>query len=89
MSGTSNQSKEQDNVSPGNKKRPVLPTLLFGAISILTYLLLFMNEEWVMNNFTKGNWYAVYPIFTAFFFSFVHGAFASYFISTLGLEEKK
>ena len=79
----------QNNVSPGNKKKPVLLTLIFGAISISAYLLLFMNEEWVMNNFTKGNWYAVYPIVTAFFFSFVHGVFASYFISTLGLEEKK
>ena len=79
----------QNNVSPGNKKRPVLPLLIFGVISILAYLLLFMNEEWVMNNFTKGNWHAVYPIVTAFFFSFVHGVFASYFISTLGLEEKK
>ena len=78
----------QNNVSPGNKKRPVLPLLIFGVISILAYLLLFMNEEWVMNNFTKGNWYAVYPIATAFFFAFVHGAFVSHFISTLGLEEK-
>jgi len=79
----------QNEVSPGNKKRPVLLAVFFGAISILAYLLLFMNEEWVMNNFTKGNWYAAYPIVTAFFFSFVHGVFASYFISTLGLEEKK
>ena len=79
----------QNNVSLGNKKRPVLLTLIFGAISISGYLLLFMYEEWVMNNFTKGNWYAVYPVATAFFFSFVHGVFASYFISTLGLEEKK
>jgi len=79
----------QNNVISDNKKRPVLLTLIFGAISILSYLLIFMNEEWVMNNFTKGNWYAAYPIVTAFFFSFVHGVFASYFISTLGLEEKK
>ena len=88
MSETNNKSKLGNNVNPGNKKRPVLSTLIFGSISILAYLLLFMNEEWVINNFTKGNWYAVYPISTAFFFSFVHGAFASYFISTLGLQEK-
>jgi len=79
----------QNNVSPSKKKRPVLQTLIFGAISISAYLLLFMNEEWVMSNFTKGSWYTVYPIVTAFSFSFVHGVFASYFISTLGLEEKK
>jgi len=79
----------QNNVSSGNKKRPVLLTLIFGAISISAYLLLFMNEEWVMNNFSKGNWYAVYPIVTAFLFSLVHGVFASYFINALGLEEKK
>ena len=89
MSETNNKSKLEKNVSPDNKKRPVFSTLIFGAISISAYLLLFMNEEWVINNFTKGDWYAVYPISTAFFFSFVHGAFASYFISTLGLEEKK
>ena len=79
----------QNNVSSGNKKRPVLLTLIFGAISFSAYLLLFMNEEWVMNNFTKGGWYAVYPIVIAFFFSFVHGVFASNLISTLGLEEKQ
>ena len=89
MSETNNKSNLEKNVSPSNKKRPVLSTLIFGTISILAYLLIFMNEEWVTNNFTKGNWYTVYPIATAFFFSFVHGAFASYFISTLGLQEKK
>ena len=88
MSETNNKSKLGNNVNQGNKKRPVLLTLIFGSISILSYLLLFMNEEWVINNFTKGSWYTVYPIFTAFFFSFAHGAFANYFIKTLGLHEK-
>ncbi|MBC8259026.1 MAG: hypothetical protein H8E38_08415 [SAR324 cluster bacterium] len=69
--------------------RSVWLMLLFGAISLSAYLLLFMNEELVTDIYTKGNWYAIYPIVTALFFSFIHGAFASHLISSLGLEEKK
>jgi hypothetical protein len=71
------------------QKKPYLQMLIFGIISISSYVLLFSNEEWVTDTFTKGGYYAVFPIITAFWFSFMHGAFGSNLLSVLGLEAKK
>lgn len=70
------------------KKKPYLRTLLFGVVSIASYIVLFMNQEWVMEQYTRGGYYAVYPIVTAFWFSIIHGAFGSNLLSALGLEAK-
>jgi hypothetical protein len=43
----------------------------------------------VTGAFTKGGWYAAFPILAALCFSFIHGAFASNFLSVLGIEAKK
>jgi hypothetical protein len=48
-----------------------------------------MNRERVMEHFTRGGIYAALPILAAFFFSFLHGAFASNVLSVLGLEAAK
>ena len=82
------QSLEASNPGP-IKKRPVMQTVVFGSISICAYLLLFKNESLVTNTFTMGGWHAVFPVGAAFFFSFIHGAFASNLLSVLGLEAKK
>lgn len=71
------------------KKRPVGKTLFFGAVSGTAYWLLFSNAGLVTNTYTLGGWHAVFPVGTAFFFSFIHGAFASNLLSFLGLEPKK
>jgi len=71
------------------KKKPYLQMFVFGAISLTSYILLFSNEAWVTDNYTKGGYYAVYPIVTAFWFSFMHGTFGSSLLSVLGLEAKK
>lgn len=71
------------------KKRPVGKTLLFGAMSGGMYWLLFSKVNLVTNTYTLGGWHAVFPVGTAFAFSFIHGAFASNLLSTLGLEPKK
>ncbi|MCG8341826.1 MAG: hypothetical protein MI684_03210 [Chlorobiales bacterium] len=70
------------------KKKPYLQTILFGALSLASYIVLFTHEEWVTDNFTRGGYYVVYPIVTAFWFSFIHGAFGSNLLSALGLEAK-
>lgn len=70
------------------KKKPYLQTILFGALSLASYILLFVNEEWVTETYTMGGYYVVYPIVTAFWFSLIHGAFGSNLLSTLGLEAK-
>jgi uncharacterized integral membrane protein len=71
------------------KKKPVGKMVLFGAMSVCAYLFLFSNETLVTQTFTLGGWHAAFPVLTAFFFSFVHGAFASNLLSVIGLEAKK
>lgn len=71
------------------KSKPYLKTAFFGAISISAYILLFKNEQLVTDIFTMGGWRWVYPVGAAFFFSFIHGAFASNLLGSLGLEAKK
>ena len=70
------------------KRKPYLQTILFGVLSLASYIVLFTHEEWVTDNFTRGGYYVVYPIVTAFWFSFIHGAFGSNLLSALGLEAK-
>ena len=71
------------------KKKPYLMTVVVGAVSLVMYVALFTHQEWVTETFTKGGYYAAYPIVAAFLFSFIHGAFASNLLSSLGLEAKK
>lgn len=71
------------------KKKPYLQMLIFGAISLASYVVLFAHEEWVTENYTKGGYYTAFPLVTAFWFSIMHGAFASNLLSVLGLEAKK
>lgn len=70
-------------------RKYILNALIFGAISIGSYIALFMEISVVMEYFTKGGRFAVLPVATALYFSFMHGAFASNLISAMGLEAKK
>jgi hypothetical protein len=70
-------------------KKPYLQTVVFGIISLSAYLYVFSNEKLVTDVFTRGGIYAAWPIGTALFFSFIHGAFGSNLLSVLGLEAKK
>lgn len=65
--------------------RPVGKMALFGALSAGLYGVVFANSEWVMEQFTRGAWYAALPVATVFLFSFVHGAFANYLWSVMGV----
>ncbi len=77
-------------MSQGSKnKKPYLKTVIFGIISLTSYIILFSHEGWVTDTYTKGGYYAAYPIATAFWFSFMHGAFGSNLLNVLGLEAKK
>jgi uncharacterized membrane protein (DUF485 family) len=76
--------------NPGvRKKKPYLKAIFCGIVSIAGYITLFTNQEIITNNFTRGGVYAALPIAAAFIFSFVHGSFASYVLSVLGIEAKK
>jgi len=69
-----------------HRKKLYGTTLLFGALSISSYILLFAHQEWVTRHFTRGGVYAVLPIVTAFYFSLVHGTFASCLLRVFGLR---
>ncbi len=71
------------------KKKPIMSMVLFGCISLTAYFYLMTHQDWVTETFTRGGWYAAFPILAAFFFSFVHGAFASKLLSVFGIEAKK
>jgi len=69
-------------------RKPYLAVVFFGILSLSAYLILFANDGWVMNNYTAGGWHFVFPVGTALIFSFIHGAFASNLISSLGIAAK-
>lgn len=71
------------------QKKPYVNVVIFGALSIASYIFLFMNAEFVMENFTRGGTSAALPVATALYFSFLHGAFASNVLDVLGIEAKK
>lgn len=75
--------------APAAKSKPYLKTIIFGSMSLSAYYMLFTNEKLVTQVFTAGGWHWVFPVGAAFFFSFIHGAFASNLLSTIGLEAKK
>lgn len=61
-------------------------TVLWGFVSIILYLLVFLNQQTVTDYFTRGGFYAAPVIITALVFSFVHGAFANYLIEVIGFK---
>ena len=74
---------------PLKAKKPIGKMVIFGAMSLAFYTALLANQEWVTETFTKGGINTFWPIGAAFLFSFIHGAFASNFLSVLGIEAKK
>ena len=70
------------------KNKPYVKMLIFGLLSIGSYVFLFENIQIAMEYFTRGGKYAALIILTAFFFSFIHGAFASNTLDVLGLTPK-
>jgi L-asparagine transporter-like permease len=64
-------------------------TVLLAAASIGLYTALFANEATITEYYTKGSFYAALPVVTALVFSFVHGAFASQCLETLGITARK
>ena len=73
-------------MASSNRIKLYRTTLLSGVASISSYILLYTHQEWVTRNFTRGGVYAVLPIATAFYFSFVHGIFTSCLLQVLGLR---
>ncbi len=81
--------KGSEKARPEEKNKPYIPMLFFGCISLTLYLYLMMHQTLVTETFTKGGWYAAFPILSAFLFSFIHGAFASNLLGVFGIKAKK
>jgi hypothetical protein len=71
------------------RKKPIGKMVIYGLASVAMYAALLMNQATITSLFTRGAWYALFPIATAFAISFVHGHFTGYFWSVLGVEATK
>lgn len=71
------------------RKKKLFKLLFYGAITVTLYSVLFINEPLVKTLCARGGLYALFPILTAFIFSFAHGNFTNYFWQVLGIEAKK
>ena len=74
-------------MAPDSKKRkPLVKTVVYGAITAILYAAVFSNADTVLHLFARGGAYAALPIGAVFVFSFAHGAFAGNLWSVLGIE---
>ena len=73
-------------MASSDRRKLYRATLLSGAVSISSYILLYTHQDWVTRSFTRGGMYAVLPIATAFYFSLVHGTFTSCLLRVLGFR---
>lgn len=71
------------------KKKPIGKMMFFAMISIALYAALLVKQGLINEYFGQGGLYAIWPIITAFLFSFVHGNFTGNFWTVLGIEAAK
>jgi len=69
-----------------NKRKVLVRSLIFGALSVSLYTAVFVNQAAILTMFTKGGLYALLPVSAVFLFSYVHGTFASNILSAMGIE---
>jgi len=68
--------------------KTLLRAILFGAVSIALYLLVFLNQDTITEYFSRGGFYAVVVVLTAIVFSLIHGTFANYVLELIGIRAK-
>lgn len=73
---------------PLDSKRIALQTMLFGAISVVLYLLLYLYADSILEYSRRGHWFFVVPVGIAFVFSVVHGNFTGHFWDLFGVKAK-
>ncbi len=74
---------------PHSRSQKFTKTTLLATASIGLYSVFFANEATVTMYFTKGGYYALLPVLTAFAFSIIHGAFAGQCLEVLGISARK
>jgi peptidoglycan/LPS O-acetylase OafA/YrhL len=68
--------------------KPLVRAILFGALSLSAYLLVFLNEETITKYFSRGGIYCIVVVVTAIAFSLIHGTFANYVLELVGIRAK-
>lgn len=68
------------------KKKNLLIVFLLGVISFSSYIVAFYYESYITQMFTKGGWNGIFPLAVVFYFSFLHGSFASKILNILGIK---
>jgi hypothetical protein len=71
------------------RARATKSAAVFGILTAAFYAAVFMNQGTVMEYFTKGGIYAMFPVSAAFVVSFLHGSFTGNFWTALGIEASK
>lgn len=71
------------------RKKPYGSMIIMGCISAALYSALLLNQDLLNRYCGQGGLYAIFPIATAFVFSFVHGSFTGDFWTVLGIEAAK
>jgi hypothetical protein len=69
--------------------KQVTKTVLYGAVTLVLYFLLYLFENQAMEYAAHGRWYFIVPIAIAFVFSYAHGSFTAHFWDVLGIKAKK
>ena len=70
------------------RNRALKNTLVYGAISVTLYILLYLFNAEVLEHSKAGGWGFIVPITIAFVFSVVHGNFTGQFWDLFGVKAK-
>ncbi|QWR76642.1 hypothetical protein [Candidatus Magnetomonas plexicatena] len=72
-----------------HKKGGVMKFMIYALLSCSLYAYLLVEQKTIIGYFSKGGFYALLPVATAFLFSIVHGGFTGEFWTVIGIEAKK
>ncbi|MEO5358627.1 MAG: hypothetical protein H7844_15205 [Nitrospirae bacterium YQR-1] len=71
------------------KKNGIMKFVILAVLSCVLYVVLLVKQMTLIGYFSKGGFYALLPVATAFLFSFVHGGFTGEFWTVIGIEAKR
>ncbi len=73
---------------PVESKRVLVRTVVYGAISVGLYFLLYLYNETILEFSREGRWYFIIPVGIAFGFSIIHGNFTGQIWDLFGVKAK-
>ena len=73
---------------PQEHQRALNRTLVFGVVSVMLYVLLYLGADLLLAYSKQGGSFFIVPASIAFRFSIMHGNFTSHFRDLSGLKAK-